>query len=76
MAGGVVGDGVILSVIPLVRIEEENEEEGEMDLGAGGCCSMIGRVMRATSEELRFGGLTVDDVCCMTTGIARMRRER
>lgn len=46
--------GVIVSDIPLMRIDEEKDELLESVFGI--CCSRIGRVNLVTNEELRFGG--------------------
>jgi len=41
--------------MPFIRIEEENDELGEIVFCI--CCSIIGRVILETNDELRLGGL-------------------
>jgi len=55
--------------MPFVRIDEANDEEGEIVCWS--CCSIIGRVIRVTNDELRLGGLIFVGVCFMTTAIAK-----
>jgi hypothetical protein len=64
------GGGVILSDIPLVRIEEENDALG--DRVFWDCFSIIGRVIRVTKDELRLGGLIFIGVFFMTTVIPKI----
>lgn len=59
------------SDMPLVRMDEEKDNVGELLL-CECCCSMIGRVCFVTNDELRLGGLIFVGVCFMTTVISKI----
>lgn len=49
--------------MPLMRIDEEKDELGVIAFCI--CCSIIGRVIRETNDELRFGGLILAGIFFM-----------